>query len=140
MNCVVSWLFHHLLCLMESDNIRFQHWRDYLGLSGPSEILAQNAASEPSLPALKAPHTQSDDLCKTLVPVCINADGHSHLRADCVSGIPADSAGPDSFAHQHLADDFSHPQTQFVLKQQAWKCSHLCICSSVPLIGILVFN
>ncbi|XP_040892060.1 nanos homolog 3 [Toxotes jaculatrix] len=109
MNGMVWGLFHHLPRFMESDSKSFQPWRDYMGLSDTiREILARSTATEPSLPASNAPHSESDDPCKTLVSVRINAFSQSDLGADCAPGLPGESTPPRSFAHQHLADGLRH--------------------------------
>ncbi|TNN52974.1 hypothetical protein EYF80_036839 [Liparis tanakae] len=93
MNGMVWGLSHHLPCFMESESKSFQPWRDYIGLSDTiGEILGRHAAPESRLPASKAPHAESDELCEALMAVRINAVFQSGgLGADCaprLSGEP----------------------------------------------------
>ncbi|XP_071359917.1 nanos homolog 3 [Trachinotus anak] len=99
MNLMVWGLFHHPPRFMESDSNSFQPWRDYMGLSDTiREILARNTTTESSLPTLGAAHSESDDLCKTLVSMRINGVNQSGRGADCA---PGESTPPGAFGLWH---------------------------------------
>ncbi|XP_049900659.1 nanos homolog 3 [Epinephelus moara] len=97
-------LFDHLPRFMESDK-SFQPWRDYIGLSDTiREILGRHTDTESSLPAPKAPHSESDDLCGAPMSVRNNAVCQSgDLGADCAPDLPG-TATLASMAHQRPPD------------------------------------
>ncbi|XP_028446541.1 nanos homolog 3 [Perca flavescens] len=97
-------LFHHLPRFMESDSKRFQPWRDYMGLSDTiREILGRHRVNESALPASKAPHSESDDLCETLMSVRIGINTVCNLGATCAPHLYGISTLPGS-THQRPPD------------------------------------
>ncbi|XP_041790152.1 nanos homolog 3 [Chelmon rostratus] len=95
-------LLHHVPQFMESDSKGFQPWKDYIGLSDTiRKILGRNTATEFPLPASKAPQSDSDDICKALMSVRINAVCQSgNLGAERAPDLAGESALPGPLAHQ----------------------------------------
>ncbi|KAK2815806.1 hypothetical protein Q5P01_026273 [Channa striata] len=98
MNALVLTLLEQLPCVMESNSKSFQPWRDYMGLSDTiKEILGHSRAAESSSSA-----SESDDLCKTLVSVHINAGCKNDRGADRAQDPPGKPSPSGSPAHQLL--------------------------------------
>ncbi|XP_071771444.1 nanos homolog 3 [Centroberyx gerrardi] len=102
MNGMVWGLFH-LPRFMESDSKGFQLWRDYMGLSDTvREILGRDASNE----STSTPRSETEDLCKALESVGINAVCHSgDIGAHSVPDLPNESAPTGPSAHHRQVDD-----------------------------------
>ncbi|XP_070843982.1 nanos homolog 3 [Chaetodon trifascialis] len=108
-------LCHHVPHFMESDSNGFQPWRDYIGLSDTiREILGGNTATEFPLAASKAPQSDSDELCKALMSLRINAVCQSgDLGAGCAPDVPGGSTLPWRMAHQRPPDGLWYKSDSF---------------------------
>ncbi|XP_056264482.1 nanos homolog 3 [Pseudoliparis swirei] len=99
---------------LESESKRFQPWRDYIGLSDTiGEILGRPTAPESRLPASRAPHSESNELCEALMAVRINTVCQSRdLGADCAPRLSGEST-PVTSADQRPPDGWWYAPNTF---------------------------